>query len=258
MKTIFPKDLAIVVPSYNEVKNVGILIEGISKELPKAKIIIVDDSSPEENEKLKQILRGKRNIRLLSRLKKKGRGSAVLDGFMEALKDKDIKYVFEMDSDLAHDPKEMVRFIKKNQTGKYSLIIGSRYLPGGRIKNIARNRTIMSRLINIFLYYWLGIHISDHTSGFRLYKRDSVEFLVKEKLEAKGFIALSEWVYRIHSAGFKITEVPITWNYRIYGKSNVNNKELINSLTFVIKMRIGDVLNNFKSREGKDKMPALF
>jgi dolichol-phosphate mannosyltransferase len=242
----FSKNLAIVIPSYNEVKNVDILIKGISKELPDARIIVVDDSLPEENGQLKKILSGKKNIRLISRLKKKGRGSAVLEGFREALRDKKIEYIFEMDSDLAHDPKEMERFINKNKTGKYSLVIGSRYLPGGKIKNIARNRTIMSRLINIFLYYWLGIHISDHTSGFRLYKRDSVEFLVKEKLEAKGFIALSEWAYKIHSAGFKITEVPITWNYRRYGKSNVNNEELVNSLTFVIKMRIEDILYHFK------------
>lgn len=246
MNSSFSKNLAIVIPSYNEVKNVDILIKGISKELPDARIIVVDDSLPEENGQLKKILSGKKNIRLISRLKKKGRGSAVLEGFREALRDKKIEYIFEMDSDLAHDPKEMERFINKNKTGKYSLVIGSRYLPGGKIKNIARNRTIMSRLINIFLYYWLGIHISDHTSGFRLYKRDSVEFLVKEKLEAKGFIALSEWAYKIHSAGFKITEVPITWNYRRYGKSNVNNEELVNSLTFVIKMRIEDILYHFK------------
>lgn len=112
---------------------------------------------------------------LISRLKKGGRGSAVLEGFRDALKDKSIGYVFEMDSDLAHDPKEMERFIKKKDEGVYDFIIGSRYLPGGKIINIAPSRTIMSRLINKFLYYWLGIHLSDHTSGFRLYKRNSIE-----------------------------------------------------------------------------------
>ena len=148
-------DIAVVIPSYNEVKNVSILIKGIDRELPGTKIVIVDDSLPEENEKLKGILKDKRNVILISRLKKGGRGSAVLDGFRVALKDKSIRYIFEMDSDLAHDPKEMKRFIQKKDEGKYDLIIGSRYLPGGKIINIAPNRTIMSRVINKFLFYWV-------------------------------------------------------------------------------------------------------
>lgn len=231
-------DIAIVIPSYNEVKNIRILIKGIFKELPGAKIIIIDDSSKTENEKLKLIVKGKRNVILISRLKKGGRGSAVLEGFRETLKDKSIGYVFEMDSDLAHDPKEMKRFIKKKDEGAYDFIIGSRYLPGGKIINIAPSRTIMSRLINKFLYYWLGIHLSDHTSGFRLYKRNSIEFLVKTKLRSKGFIALSESAYKLYLSGFKVGEVPITWNFRIYGKSTVNGKELFNSLSFVLVMKL--------------------
>ena len=143
-----------------------------------------------------------------------------------------------MDSDLAHDPLEMERFIKKKNSGNFNLIIGSRYLPGGRIINIAASRTIMSRIINKFLYYWLGIHLSDHTSGFRLYNRRAVEFLTKTKLRSKGFITLSETAYKLHLAGFKIGEVPITWNYRIYGKSTVNAKELFKSLSFVIIMKL--------------------
>lgn len=232
------KNIAVIIPSYNEVKNIEILIKGISKELSGARIIIVDDSSKSENEKLKLIVKGKRSVTLISRLKKGGRGSAVLDGFKEALKDKKVEYVFEMDSDLAHDPKEMKRFTEKKENGKYDLIIGSRYLPGGKIINITPNRTIMSRIINKFLYYWLGIHLSDHTSGFRLYKRNSIEFLVKANLKAKGFIALSESAYKLHLAGFRVGEVPITWNFRVYGKSTVNAKELFNSLYFVVKMRI--------------------
>ena len=238
------RNLAVIIPSYNEVKNIAILIKGIFKELPRAKIIIVDDSRLQENKKLKKIVKGKKNITLISRLKKGGRGSAVLEGFRNVLKDKNIEYVFEMDSDLAHDPKEMERFMKKKNNEDFDLIIGSRYLPGGRIINIAPSRTIMSRVINKFLYYWLGIHLSDHTSGFRLYSRSAVEFLVKTKIKSKGFITLSETAYKLFLAGFKISEVPITWNYRIYGKSTVNVKELLKSLLFIILMKIEYFLKN--------------
>ncbi len=98
----------------------------------------------------------------------------------------------------------------------------------------------MSRIINFFLYFWLGIHISDHTSGFRLYKRKTVQYLLSINLKAKGFIALSEIAYKIHRAEFSIAEVPITWNFREYGKSTVNYLELLNSLSFIVKMRLGD------------------
>ena len=233
-------NLAIIIPSYNEVKNVSILVKGIRKEFSKAKIFIVDDSLPTENKKLKFALKGKKNIMLISRFKKSGRGSAVLDGFKEALKDKENEYFFEMDSDLAHDPKEMKRFVNKLKEKECDLIIGSRYLPGGRIIHIAKNRTVMSRVINKFLYYWLGIHLSDHTSGFRLYSRRAVRFLLNTKIKSKGFITLSETAYKIYLKGYVIDEVPITWNYRIYGKSNVNLKELFNSLFFVVRMRIED------------------
>lgn len=230
------KDLSIVIPSYNEVQSLTVLLKSIRQELPSSEIIIVDDSNLIENEKLKRIVKGKSNIILISRLKKEGRGSAVLIGFKQALKNKTMRYVFEMDSDLAHSPREFKRFFKKiNQD--YGLIIGSRYLPGGKIINIAPNRTIMSRVINKLLYYWLGMRLTDHTSGFRLYSREAAQFLVKTKIKAKGFITLSETAYKLFLAGFKITEVPITWNYRVYGKSNVNLKELLVSLFFIIRIR---------------------
>lgn len=234
------KNIAIVIPSYNEVKNISILMKGIYKFLPDAKIIIVDDSSIDENKKLIGITKNKKDIILISRLKKLGRGSAVIEGFRQALKNKSIEYVFEMDSDLAHDPQEFSRFINKLLEANYDLIIGSRYLPGGRIKNIAKNRTILSRIINVFLRYWLGIHVSDFTSGFRLYSREAIKYLIQTKIKAKGFITLSEVLYKLYKKGFNIGEVPITWNFRKYGKSNVNGNELFNSLFFILKMRLFD------------------
>ena len=231
------KNIAIVIPSYNEVKNLSILTRNIFKELPKAKVIIVDDSSKTENIKLKSILKNYKDVNIISRFKKSGRGSAVIDGFKQILKYKNIDYIFEMDSDLAHDPKEFKRFIQEINVFPYDLVIGSRYKSGGKIKNIEKNRTIMSRLINYFLYIWLNIKISDYTSGFRLYSRKSIEFVIKNKPTSKGFIALSEIAYKLYRNGYSISEVPITWNYRRYGKSNVDIKELLTSLLFVIYLR---------------------
>lgn len=231
------KDIAVIIPSYNEAKNLSILIKRICKEQADVKIVIVDDSSPDENKKLRGIIRDQKTITLISRLKKSGRGSAVLDGFIEALKDKNTKYMFEMDSDLAHNPEEMVRFLRKIGNENFDLIIGSRYLPGGKLIDMSKNRIILSGITNKFLRIWLGVKISDYTSGFRLYSRNAVKFLTDSKLKSTGFITLSEIVYKLNRRGFKIGEVPIAVHNRKHGKSNVDVKEYINSLFFVLRMR---------------------
>lgn len=245
--------IALIIPSYNETKNVLILIKKVFKNFSGVKIIIVDDSSVLENKKLKILLKNFKNVLIISRLKKLGRGSAVLDGIKIALKDKAVKYIFEMDSDLAHDPKEMVRFISKINSKKLDLIIGSRYLLNSRIRNITIYRILFSKIVNKFLSFWLGIPISDYTSGYRLYTRKSAEFLIKTKLKAKGFISLSESAYKLNFSGFKLAEVPITWNYRKHGKSTLNFWELISSLFFVLKLRS----NNLKVSDGKKNIASV-
>src|SRR3989338_2529069 len=124
------KKIAIVTPSYREFKNIPVLIKKIRKILPESEIVIVDDSPKNENSKLNVSLKGK-NVKAMSRFKKLGRGSAVLAGLKEAFKNKTIEYFFEMDSDLAHDPSQMPRFLNKIMRGKYDVVIGSRYVMGG-------------------------------------------------------------------------------------------------------------------------------
>jgi len=229
---------AVIIPSYNESENLKVLVKKINDQYPHFKIFIIDDSGEVENLKIKNSMSRYSNVILISRKKKSGRGSAIMKGFEQAYKIKNINYFIEMDSDLAHDPEEIKRFILKVEESSYDMIIGSRYLKGSKIKNITKNRTILSRVINFYLRFWLNINVSDFTSGFRLYSRQSVNYLLKTKIESKGFIALSEILYKLNKHKILIGEVPITWNYRIYGKSNVNFQELIISLFYVIKLRL--------------------
>ncbi|OGH11512.1 MAG: hypothetical protein A3B38_01750 [Candidatus Levybacteria bacterium RIFCSPLOWO2_01_FULL_36_13] len=229
---------SIIIPSFNESKSLKILLQKVNRLYPEALIYLVDDSSYEENRIIKSIVNKYKQVGLISRIKKLGRGSAVLDGFKIAFRKNNSDLFLEMDSDLAHDPNEIKRFLEKDELGNYDLIIGSRYLPGGKIKNIEKQRTILSRLINVFLRFWLGIKVTDFTSGFRAYSRKAVAELLRSDIESKGFITLSESLYKLHIKGFSIGEVPITWNYRKFGKSNVSIKELFYSLFFVIKMKI--------------------
>lgn len=231
-------NINIVIPSYNESKNISVVIEGVRKELPDSKIILVDDSNKKENEKTKRAIKRFKNVDLLSRGKKKGRGSAVLDGFKFGLKNKTAEYFFEMDSDLAQDPKELERFIKKIQKENADLVIGSRYMIGGRIANVSLTRRILSKIINKFLYILLRINVTDYTNGFRLYRKNAVEYLVNSDMKSTGFITLSESLYKLNKKGFKIEEVPITLYQRKEGKSTVNLNELTTSLIFIFKMKI--------------------
>lgn len=233
------KNIAIVTPSYREFKTIFVLIKKIRKVIPDCEIIIVDDSPRDENLKLRALSR-KENIRVISRLKKLGRGSAVVEGFKKAFRNKRIKYFFEIDSDLAHNPSEMPRFLNKITTEEYDVVIGSRYIEGGKTINMPKHRAVLSIVINKFLRIWLSVKLSDFTGGFRLYNRRAVKFLINGELKSPGFITLSETIYKLNRKKYKIGEVPITVAERRSGKSNVNLKELFISLFFVLKMRIKD------------------
>jgi dolichol-phosphate mannosyltransferase len=229
---------AFIIPSYNEFDSLRILLKSIRKIYKNPPIYIVDDSSSAQREKIISLKNKFAKISVTSRNMKLGRGSAVIEGFRKSLKNSKLKYFLEMDSDLAHNPAEVERFLKKVKEENIDLVIGSRYMKGSSIKNLEKERTILSRIINIFLKFWLGIRVSDFTSGFRLYSRKATEILVSEKIESKGFITLSETLFKLHKKKLTVGEVPITWNFRRFGKSNVNLKELFYSLYFVLKMRI--------------------
>ena len=167
-----------------------------------------------------------------------GRGSAVMVGLKEMLKIKQIEYFFEMDADLAHDPKDFEKFLIDIKSKKSDLVIGSRYLDGSKIIKWPLKRLILSKIINYSINFWLGIKLSDYTNGFRLCKRKAVKFLAKTKLTEKGFIALSEIAYKLKNNGFKISEVPINFTDRAYGKSSAGIKEFSSALIGIIRIKM--------------------
>ncbi|MCL4417202.1 MAG: glycosyltransferase [Patescibacteria group bacterium] len=232
-------DVGVVIPAYNESKNLRILLLKIYELYPGISVFVVDDSSQKEKKELKLLERlfKKKKLYILYRNKKSGRGSAVRDGMRALLLNKKIKYFIEMDADLAHRPEEINLFIKEKNTA--DLIIGSRYLKESRIIKWPMRRIIQSKIINIFLKLWLGINISDYTNGFRLYSRRAVEKLLRFSLREKGFIALSEMAYKLKRAKFTIKEIPTTFTDRKYGQSNANTKELLISFIGAIRIRFG-------------------
>lgn len=235
------KELAIILPTYNESSNLRTLMTKIFKVASGVLIIIVDDSKEIENIKIKNIAKIYKNVEVLTRERKLGRGSAVLYGFTHALKNKNIKYFVEMDTDLAHDPAELHLLQTALKMNKAQLAIGSRYNRESRIVKWPMRRLIMSRLINLFLDIWLGLHLDDYTNGYRMYTRKAIEYVVRKGLHEKNFIALSESAYIIKKKGFDIVEVPITFTDRKHGESTVGITELLICLIGAIRIRLRDV-----------------
>lgn len=134
------KNLVIIIPSYNDAKNIPLVVKGIRSVTPLAKIIIVDDSNEQQKKQLRSFAKRQKGLQIIERAVKSGRGSAVLDGFREALLDKNIQYVFEMDADTSHDAKDLPKFIKNKKSA--AVIVGSRYLPASNIVNWPKKKVI--------------------------------------------------------------------------------------------------------------------
>jgi dolichol-phosphate mannosyltransferase len=229
--------IAIIVPAYNESENLKILLPGIRRAAPGAQIFVVDDSADKEHRKLENLVFRLKDpgIRIITRESKQGRGSAVMAGLREAFKDSRIKRFIEMDADLAHDPAEIPDFLK--QADETDLVIGSRYIEGSRITDWPLRRLIQSRMINFFLKYLLGLNITDYTNGYRMYSRRAVSELMRTPPLERGFIALSEIAYILKKRDLRITEIPVTFTDRRYGRSNAGFSELMGSLFGVLRIR---------------------
>ncbi|HUC88271.1 MAG TPA: glycosyltransferase [Candidatus Binatia bacterium] len=230
------KDVAIIIPSYNDAENIPLVVKGIRLVSPLAKIIIVDDSNEKQKKKLRNFVQKQKGVSLIERVGKGGRGSAVLDGFKAALKDKNIQYVFEMDADTSHTGKDLPKFYENKKTA--DLIIGSRYLKESKVVNWPKKRLYQSMLINsVLLNALFHLGIRDYTNGYRMYNRKAAKFLIGTTLHEKGFLLLSESAYKLKSAGYSLAEVPITFTDRKYGESSVQPKDLITSLYGAFKIR---------------------
>lgn len=228
---------AVIIPSYNTKHSIVRAVYGIINTLPNAKIIIVDDNSPDGSANLiKETFKKNKNIQLIIRKHKGGRGSAVLRGFQEALGEGNIEYLVEMDGDLCHNPKYIPLLIEKCRN--YDVAIASKYLKTSKINGLSTKRRIFSQLVNLYIRFVLKVPITDYTNGFRCYKRKVLKGINLMSFKSKGFIVLSEIAYRIHKKGFTFGEIPFNFTFKEANKSNFNWNEIKEAFLTVLKLRI--------------------
>ncbi len=230
-----PKTL-VIIPCYNEAENIVQLVDRLMDLYPSIEVLVVDDSSPDGTAALvkKAQERHAGRLHLIVRQGKGGRGSAVLAGFAWAL-ERDYEIVFEMDSDFSHKPEEIASFMEKIKNN--DMVVGSRYLPGSEIREWGPKRTFFSKWANRYARLVLRIPMSDYTNGFRAYRRKALEMIDMKKIDAKGYVVLSEVAYQLHRKGATIGEVPTVFVNRRRGISNLTGHEIHEAFFSVIRIR---------------------
>ena len=220
--------------TYNEVQNIKKLISLIYKNFPKADILVIDDNSPDLTYKLLKKLKKKyKNLKIKLRDKKYGLDSAHKFAYDFAKKNGYVKLI-TMDADLSHNPieiKKIVRLLDKSE-----FVIGSRYIKGGKCE-LPLLRYLISVIGNKFIKFFLGIKCNEFTSSYRGFNLIKLKNFSLKKIKSKGYSFFMETVYLINKKNFKITEIPIKFKNRIYGKSKIPKIEILRTLFNVIRLK---------------------
>ncbi len=227
--------VSIIVPTYNEGKNIGPLLENIMRSMSKVahEIIVVDDSSVDETrEVVRKYMETYSFIKLLERPRKMGLGSAYKDGFTMSIG----KIIVTMDADLSHNPIYLLNMVRKLVEEKYDVILGSRYIQGGVIEGWPISRKITSRVANTVARLVLDIPVKDATTGYRVYTREAFDF-VRRRSTCHHYDFQIESLYILVKNGFKIGEYPIKFVNRKLGRSKLNIKEIYSFLLTILKLR---------------------
>ena len=209
----------VLVPTYQELHTLASIVHRIFEHNPDVHVLVIDDNSPDGTGKLADQLNAKyANLEVLHRKSKNGLGAAYIDGFNNSINDFDV--LVEMDADGSHDPQDLVTILK--EIPNYDCVLGSRWVPGGKVVNWPKSREILSRGGNSYARLMLGIDIGDATGGFRAYKTSTLKELDLSDIDSQGYCFQVDMVRRLLKKGFKIKEVPITFTERTIGTSKMS------------------------------------
>jgi len=224
----------IIVPTFNELANAPILIERIFKHIPNSHILIIDDGSPDKTgEKVKEIQKRDPGLFLLERASKSGLGSAYRTGFAWGL-ERGYEELIEMDADLSHRVRDLKKMIEaKELQPNTDLVIGSRWMPGGKTENWSKSRELLSRAANLYVRAMLGIRVKDSTAGFRIYSSSILKEINLEAIKSEGYSFQIEMTRAVHQLGGKIIEVPIIFRERKNGVSKMS-KSIVGEAIFLV------------------------
>ncbi|HEY7122191.1 MAG TPA: polyprenol monophosphomannose synthase [Solirubrobacterales bacterium] len=231
-----PAGVWVILPTYNEAENLERIVAAVLEQLPASgRVLVVDDNSPDgTGEIADRLADSDDSVSVLHRARKEGLGPAYLAGFHVAL-DGGAQRIIEMDADFSHDPAYLPRLIGAAE--HFDLVIGSRYVPGGGVTDWGPMRRFISRGGSGYARIALGLPIHDLTGGFKCYRREVLEAINLDTIEARGYAFQVETTYRAIKAGFRVVEIPIVFRDRTDGTSKMSRSIVAEAMWRVPVMR---------------------
>ncbi len=227
----------VIIPTYNEKENIEKIVRKVFSLPVTFDILIVDDGSPDGTAQIvRELQKEYSGLYLEERSGKAGLGTAYIHGFKYALR-KGYDYIFEMDADFSHNPEDLPRLYEAVHDKGYDFSIGSRYVKGGRVSNWPLGRILMSYFASVYVRMILWIPVRDTTAGFKCYSRRVLEAIALDQIRFVGYAFQIEMKYRAIRAGFRASEVPITFIDRKEGTSKMSSHIFREALLGVWQMR---------------------
>lgn len=232
-------EIIVVLPTYNEVENLPLMLEALLALSTPLRVLVVDDNSPDGTGDLADRLAAEMPTRItvLHRTEKNGLGPAYIEGFRRAI-DMGADYIIQMDADFSHQPKYIPDLIAKLESG-CDLVIGSRFARGGGVdKTWSPYRKLLSWFANaIYVRALLGIPVSDATGGYRIWRRETLIGMDLRRVGSNGYVFQVEMAYIANRLGFEIAEIPIYFPDRELGQSKMGS-----SIVFEAALRVWQLM----------------
>lgn len=228
----------VIIPTYNERENLPLIVGRVRKSRPDVHILVVDDGSPDGTGQLADEMAAAEphRIQVMHRTAKDGLGAAYLAAFAWGL-ERGYQVLVEMDADGSHAPEQLYRLLDAIDKGA-DVVIGSRYVDGGTVRNWPWRRLVLSKTANGYARVLLGVEIHDITAGYRAYRREVLEKLDLDTVESRGYCFQVDLTWRAINNGFTVAEVPITFTERELGVSKMSGSNIREAMTKVAQWGI--------------------
>jgi dolichol-phosphate mannosyltransferase len=239
----------VVIPTFNEKENISNIIHAIIELKLDFHVLVVDDSSPDGTAQIVKDLQQKfpGQLFLEERKEKLGLGTAYIHGFKWATA-KGYQYIFEMDADFSHNPKDLPRLYNACKNGDADLAIGSRYVKGGGLVNWPWDRVALSKGASLYTRMITWMPVKDPTAGFMCYKKEVLETINLDEIVFVGYAFQIEMKFAAWKLHFKIKEVPIIFQDRTLGESKMNKGIVKEGILGVLKLRWHSLFTNYRKR----------
>ena len=238
----------VIVPTYNEKENLPLIVGRIRAATPDVHILVADDNSPDGTGlSADELVAADDHVHVMHRMGKEGLGAAYLAGFAWAL-DNNYDVVVEMDADGSHQPEELHRLLSGLENA--DLVLGSRYVPGGQVRNWPKSREILSRGGNTYTRIMLGIPLRDATGGYRAFRASALRALQLDQVASQGYCFQVDLAWRASQMGLRVKEVPITFVEREIGASKMSRHIVVEALWRVTQWGTKSRYEKIKARVG--------